>query len=185
MAKAKQMLIVLILGILVFVSVPSWAAFVYDTEWNPPDVQVTASHPYYFPLVLPAWDFDKGDYTAATFDLTYSDQSWLDIYLYAADPATDTSVASNYNILLGTVPAPSTGTASGTAHFDLLSALDTLDFEALFKGPSLLYLVADCHYMFDKASLHLEADAVPIPTTLLLLASGLVGLIGFKRRINR
>ena len=172
------------LGILVFVSVPSWAASIYDTEWNPPDVQVTASHPYYFPLVLPAWDFDKGDYSVATFDLTYLNQCDLDIFIYAADPASDTSVASSYNILLGTVPTTTYG-ASGTAQFDLLTALDTGNFEALFKGQTTLYLVADCHYVFDKAALHLEADAVPIPTTLLLLASGLFGLIGFRRRNSR
>jgi hypothetical protein len=163
---------------------------VYDTCWNPPNVMVDSLHPYYFPLTLPGWDLDKANYQEATFNITYVDQSLLNIYIYAADPATDTSKASSYNILLGTVPywtkyCPLIG-KSGTAQFDLLAALDTNTFNALFKGQDTLYVVSDCHYIFDKASLHLETvpgqgGTVPIPPSILLLGSGLLGLLGFRR----
>ena len=177
--KYKKIVFILLFSLTVFTSNSALAGYVHDTEWDPPNVTVDENHPYYFPMVLPSWDYEKDDYGEATFELTYLDQCSLDIFIYAADPSTDTSLASNYNILLGTVPYE-TSDASGTATFDLLAALDAGDFNALFMGQSLLYVVADCHYVFDKAALHLEA--VPIPTTVMLFASGLIGLIGLRRR---
>jgi len=180
--KYRKVLFMFLVGIiLAFPSGSALASYVYDTCWDPPNFTVDQSHPYYFPMWLPSWDFEKGDYSDATFDLTYLEQYNLPINIYAADPASDTSVAANYNILFGTVPAPATPT-SGTAQFNLLSALGSDDFNALFQGQSTLYLVAACHYEFDKACLHLEA--VPVPPTLLLFASGLVGLIGLRRRLR-
>ena len=158
-------------------------AYSFNWEWDPPDVLITESHPYYFPMLLPEWDLEQADYTKAVFGLTYVDQYRLDIFIFAADPATDTSVASNYNIMLGNVRAPACGyRASDTVAFNLLTALSVSEFDALLNGQSLLYLVADCHYYFDKASLHLEANAVPIPASLVLLASGLAGFMGLRKR---
>jgi len=159
------------------------AGYVYDDNWNPPNVFIDASHPYYFRMVLPDWDFEKKDYDKATFDLTYLDQCWLDIFVFAAKPTSDLSNPSSYNILIGTVPF--TGyVASGTARFNLLTALDEGAFNALFKDQTALNLVADCHYIFDKTSLHLEANQVPIPAPILLLGSGLAGLIGLRRKMQ-
>lgn len=149
----------------------------YSTAWNPPNVLVDEEHPYYFPLSLPGWGFDKEDYTEALFSVTYLDQC-LDIFIYAADPATDTSEASNYNILIGSIPYTTWG-ASGTETFDLLTSLDAPTFNALFKGQNMLYLVADCHYVFDKAALSLQA--VPIPPAVILLGSALLGIVGIRR----
>lgn len=179
----KWSLVILCSVLTLFLSGPGNASVTvvgdtYDTCWNPPNVFIDEAHPYYFPLNLPGWGYDKQDYTQATLSVTYLDQCGLDIRLFAADPATDTSNACSYNILLGTVPY-STPYASGTANFNLLSMLDTNTFNALFQGQDTLYLVADCHYIFDKACLHMEA--VPIPPALLLLGSALVGLIGIRR----
>lgn len=165
----------------VFTAGSALAAYVHDTCYNPPNVTVDSSHPYYFTLGLPSWDFNMDAYTEATFELTYLDQYYLDIFIYAADPA-NYSNAADYDILIGTVPVTTPG-ASGTAQFDLLASLSTDDFELLFKGEPTLYLVADCHYVFDKASLHMEA--VPIPATFLLFGSGLLGLLGLRRRVKK
>ncbi len=183
--------LVLISGTAVATSLGSvdgpWASIVDETPglecttcWNPPDVTVDEKHPYYFPLILPGWDLERADYTDATLSLTYHSQYGLDIFLYAADPASDTSSSSSYTILLGTVPY-TTPNASGTAQFDLLADLSTEDFNALFQGQDLLYLVADCHYVFDKACLHLDTAPVPVPPALLLLGSALLGLVGIRR----
>jgi len=182
----KRWICVVLLSVCCCLTVPNIAsaAFVYETTWNPPDVFVDSWHPYYFPLNLPNWAFDKENYTKASFEVSFVDQYWYDIMVFVADPATDTSVAGNYNILLGTVPFDPNH-VSGTATFDLLSVLDKATFEALFKNQSTLYVVSDCHYYFDKASLHLEASTVPVPPAILLLGSGLLGLLGIRRGMNR
>jgi hypothetical protein len=152
----------------------------YSSSWNPPNVFVDEAHPYYFPLTLPGWSEDKSLYTQAAFEITYLDQS-TDITIKAANPAIDPSEASNYNITIGAVPVSEWG-ASGTQSFDLLSTLDTPTFNALFKGQTMLYLVADCHYYFDKAGITLQTrPVVPIPSALILLGSGMLGLVGLRR----
>lgn len=156
----------------------SYVEQTYTSCWDPPNVFVDRSHPYYFPLNLPDWSFEKDSYSKATFKLTYLQQCGLDIFVFAADPATDTSDASKYNIQLLRVPYTTYG-ASGTAEVNLLSLLDTSTFNALFKDQSTLFLVADCHYLFDKACLDL--NAVPIPPSILMLGSALLGLLGFRR----
>ena len=186
MRKVKGLRFIAVLGFVVcLLSCFSDARACYsyhDDCWNPPNIIVDSAHPYYFRLGLPGWDYDKGDYVKATLDLTYLDQCGLDINIFAADPASDLNDASSFNILLGRVPY-SNPYHAGTAQFDLLT-LDESTFEALFKGQSFLNLVADCHYVFDKAAIHLEADPLPtpLPAPILLLGSGLVGLLGFRRR---
>jgi hypothetical protein len=172
------------LGYLVLGSNSLRAASVYDTCWNPPNVTIDSAHPYYFPLWLPSWDLDKINITKATLKVTYLNQDMLDIRMFAADPATDTGSATSYNILLGTVPWKGY-TASGTKEFDLLASLNKGTVKSLFDGQSILYLVADCHYVFDKASVHLEGNAVPIPPAFILLGSGILGLLGFRRSMNQ
>jgi len=132
-------------------------------------------------MTLPVWDFEKALYTAATLDITYRDQYYLDIHIFADYPAGPQISCVSYNIHLGTVPYTTPG-ASGTAQFNLLDVLSDQDFSMLFKGQTTLYLMADCHYIFDKACLNLEA--VPIPATLLLFGSGLLAIIGIKRRLS-
>ncbi len=177
MLKFTKTLGLVILGIMVFTSSPALAGPIHDASWDPdPNIFVNSDNPHYFTLDLPAWDMGKDDYTVATFELTYEDQYELDIEIWAAAPA-----GISYDILLGTVPITVDG-ASGTETFDLLAVLDAADFNTLFQGQATLFLVADCHYYFDKASLHLEA--VPIPTTFLLLGSGLLGLFGLRRGIS-
>jgi hypothetical protein len=156
----------------------------YTSCWDPPNTLVYEGQPYYFPLSLPDWDFEKGDYSKATFKLTYLDQVGLDIFIFAADPATETSNASNYSIELCHVPY-TTDYASGTVEVDLLSLLDASTFNALFQGQSTLFLVADCHYYFDKASLDMNVGTVPIPPSILMLGSALIGLLGLKRGSGR
>ncbi len=184
MKRLRWITVLCVVGCLLIVTGTVRAAYVYNTSWNPPNIVIDSSHPYYFPLNLPGWDFNKGDYTKAMFELTYLDQWYLDINVFAADPATDTSNASSYNILIGTVPCTIDG-ASGTAQFNLLAMLNDATFDALFDGQNTLYLVADCHYVFDKAALSLEANPIPIPPAFLLLGSGLLGLLGFRRGLNR
>ena len=175
--KTKNNLIMSLVIIGVFMwSSSAWAAFIFDSSWDPdPNVFVNSSHPYEFELGLPGWDFEKGLYTQATFALTYEDQCGVDIYVYAADP----NDQGNYGILLGTVPTTTWG-ASGTETFDLLSALSVAEFNTIFQDESLLYVKTNCHYYFDKAELELKA--VPIPASVLLFGSGLLGLIGLRRR---
>ena len=181
MKQLKAIVLTLIAGALLSTT-PLEAGSVYDTGWDPPDVRVDENHPYYFPLWLPAWGFDYDSYTNAMFELTYYDQYKLDIFIFAADPNSDTSDAASYNILLGTVPY-TTMCGAGTAQFDLLTSLSTVDFEQLFKGQSILYLVADCHYMFDKVNLHMAAG-IPIPSTVLFLGLGFIGLIILGRGVK-
>jgi hypothetical protein len=159
----------------------SYVEQTYTSSWDPENVLVFENHPYYFPLSLPDWNLGKDSYSLATFKLTYLDQVGLDIFVFAADPAKDTSEASNYNIELCHVPYTVDG-AFGTAEVDLLSLLDANTFNALFKGQSNLFLVADCYYYFDKASLDLKASSVPIPPSILMLGSALLGLIGIRFR---
>lgn len=187
MIRCKNILAILLACMIVFTGGSVLAAYVHDTCYDPPNVPVNSNHPYYFTLGLPSWDFNKDAYTAATFELTYLDQYYLDIFIYAADPTVppapdDPSNAADYNILIGTVPVTTPG-ASGTAQFDLLAGLSKNDFELLFKGEPTFYLVSKCDYVFDKACLHMEA--VPIPATFLLFGSGLLGLIGLRRRIKK
>ncbi len=172
----------LMLGVFLF-PVNETRANSFQTRYDPPDVLVTESRPYYFHLMLPDWDYSKDQYTRAIFELSYVDQCYTDIFVFAADPETGTSMSSNYDILLGTVPHTTRG-ASGTAEFNLLTALDPGTFEALFLGLSELFLVADCHYYFDKASVHLEASTVPLPTAWILFFSGLAGLGRIKKNFR-
>ena len=182
MIKGKRHLIISLLAIMLFGSYGSvWAALIYETCHNPAsDVLVNSSHPYAFELDLPGWDFEKGLYTVATFELTYENQCGLPIKAYAAHP----NNPGNYDIILGTIPTTTYG-ASGTETFDLLSGLSEADFNALFQDQSILYAQTNCHYYFDKACLHLETISTPIPGSVLLLGSGLLGLIGLGRRRMR
>ncbi len=183
MANMKKMVLLMIVSVIFFASSLAQAAS-FVSVWNPPDVQVDSSHPYYFPLGLPGWDLDSSAYTLATLDMDAS----TGIHLWAADPSTDTSQAGSYDIYLGT----------STPTIDLLALPN---FDALFDGQSTLYLVANLmspptpspaasiaqdgleqiHELkwFNEATLTLEA--VPIPSAVWLLASGLIGLVGIRR----
>ncbi len=162
------------------------ACSVFSDTWDPADVIVDSDSPYYFTIMLPHWDLGRSAYREVTLDLTYYDQNYLDIMLFAADPASDTGAAANYGILLGTVPWPGYGSVtSGTARFNLLTQLDESTFNALFTGQDLLYIVADCSYVFDRVSLGLEANPVPVPPALVLMGSGMLGLAWLKRRRGR
>ena len=179
MFKHKGILAILLACMIVFISSSALATYIHNDCHDPdPNVWVTATSPYYFEMVLPSWDLGKDAYTEATFDLTYLDQSYLGIFVYAADPLSN---PKNYDILLGTVSTSTPG-ASGTAQFDLL-ALNESEFMALFMGQSTLYVKTNCHYVFDKACLHMEA--VPIPGAVWLLGSCLIGLIGLRRRMKK
>ncbi|OPL12945.1 MAG: hypothetical protein AVO38_03055 [delta proteobacterium ML8_D] len=182
MIKGKRHLVIFILAIMLFWSCSSvWAAVTYETCHNPAsDVFVDSNHPYSFELDLPGWDFDKGHYTVATLELTYENQWGLPIKVYAADPDNP----GTYDIFLGAIPNNTYG-ASGTETFDLLSGLSEADFNSLFQDQSILYAQTNCHYYFDKACLHLETISTPIPGSVLLLGSGLLGLIGLGRRRMR
>ncbi len=178
----RNLIGVLVAGTL-FWTTPLFADVIYDTEYDPPDTRVTESHPYYFYLNLPTWGYGQDAYTEATFSLTYYDQCQLDIFVYAADTAGDTSQAGSYDILLGSVPYHN-NIPSGTATFDLLD-LSSTHFNSLFQEQGKLFLVADCCYMFDKAEIHLEAAGIPISPTAFLLGLGFVGLVTLGRSVNR
>ena len=108
MIKRKNILAILLACMVFFTAGSALAAYVHDTCYDPPNVTVDASHPYPFQMWLPSWDFNRDAYTVATFELTYLDQYYLDIFIYAADPnippAPDPSNPADYNILIGTVP---------------------------------------------------------------------------------
>ena len=179
MVKRKNVLAILLACMVVFTAGSALAAYIHNDCHDPcTNVWVTKDNPYYFEMDLPSWDFDKSAYTEATFYLTYKYQNLMDIYVYAADPASE---PKDYGITLGTVPNVF-GWSLETAEFDLLGLTES-DFEALFRGQSTLYVKTNCHYVFEKACLHMEA--VPIPATFLLFGSGLLGLVGFRRRLKK
>jgi hypothetical protein len=53
-----------------------------------------------------------------------------------------------------------------------------------FDGLDSFLIGYACHFTLDKTTIHIEQNAVPIPPTLLLLGSGLLGLIGVRRKLQ-
>ncbi len=192
MANIKKMVFLMIVCVIFSASSLAQAAYVWDSVTDPnPNVPVDASNPHFFSMDLPGWDLGHSDYTQATFQLTAVNAISIWAAVPIPDPVSDVGL---YTIPLCTAPDG----ALSVTQFDLLTALSSSEFDALFMGQTTLYLVANLNtpsvssilqtgsepttpdYYFKQATLTLET--VPIPGAVWLLASGLIGLVGIRRR---
>jgi hypothetical protein len=200
--KKSYVLLLSTLFVLIFSGAVS--ALTWDYTNDVPNVSITNDNGYpnsenWYQLDLPDW-YDSRYVTKFVIDMYGSNDDsnyTIDIWRKLGDTTAPRRKIVGYDVTNGTRPFilemnlmdmnlyynyKTNGTWTGLRDSgrDLvnvsLPGFDSLD--------SFLIGYA-CHFTYDKTSIHIEQTQVPEPATLLLIGSGLAGLVGLRRRFKK